>query len=161
MSKKLDCVGVLLITGQVQSFYRQMRDQKFLVPTFGGDFLGSETEIQASGPAIEGAVFPDTAVKPDFRTRYKERFGNDIQISFAANAYDVAVLIAENFGVAGAAELSNIEVLKRLRSAKPIQGAQRAFSYEEDPIYGPAFVSPLVVRSVQQGNIHDVKFVFE
>jgi branched-chain amino acid transport system substrate-binding protein len=153
--RNYDLLGVLLITGQVQSFYRQLNDQKINIPTFGADFHGSQTEIAASGPAIDGAVFPDLKVAPEFRSRYKAKFGNDIQIAFAANAYDVALLVAKLFGNGTSSSLTNQEILAALRGNTIISGAHSHFSYSNDNQHGPAYKTPLVIRRIEGAGIID------
>lgn len=153
--RSYDTLGVFLITGQVQSFYRQLHDQKISLPTFGADFHGSETEIIASGRAIDGAVFPDLKVAPEFRARYKAKFGNDIQVSFAANAYDVASLVADLFGKRDSSTLTNAEVLTALIGAQPVKGAHSHFAYVGSDAYGPAFKTPIVIRRIEGREIVD------
>lgn len=155
--KNFDMVGVLLITGQVRNFFRQMREQRVSLPTFGADFFGSATEIEASGEGIQGAIFPDLKVDPAFRKRYFNEFGNDIQIAFAANAYDVAALVAKNFAERAAGEISSEEVIARLNSAIPIKGAHSEFRYSESADAGAAFESPIIVRRVEGREIVDLE----
>ncbi len=155
-SGDFDAVGVFLISGQVSSFYRQFRDQGLKAKSFGADFLGSENEIAQSGPAIQGAVFPDLAVEDAFRKRYLEEFGNDIQIAFAANAYDVLALVAEVFSEEGSSDLSVTEIMNALRRADTIHGAHGTFQFKESEAYGPAFVAPTVIRKVAGKSIVEV-----
>lgn len=151
--KKFDGLAVFLISGQVRTFFKQMQGLDFKIPTFGEDSFGSKSEIEASGPLIEGAVFPDLAVKDQFHKRYLERFGDDVQVAFAANAYDVATLVAENFSDTEAPKLTSEQILERLKKAKPISGAHGAFKYENTPDYGPAFSSGMVLRKIENGGI--------
>jgi ABC-type branched-subunit amino acid transport system substrate-binding protein len=153
---RFDIVGVLLITGQVRNFFKQMREQRVSLPTFGGSFFGSVTEIEASGEGIQGAIFPDLKVDSDFRDRYLKEFGNDIQIAFAANAYDVAALVAKNFAAKGAGEMSPEDVMAKLRGATSIDGAHSQFRYSESTDAGAAFESPIVVRRVEGKGIVDL-----
>lgn len=153
--RNYDMIGVLLITGQVQNFYKQLNDQKVSLPTFGADFHGSKTEIVASGTAINGAVFPDLKVSPEFRSRYKARFGNDIQIAFAANAYDVGLLVAELFGNSRSSTLTNNEIITLLKGTSTITGAHTQFSFSKDGKYGPSFKTPLVIRRIEGAEIVD------
>jgi branched-chain amino acid transport system substrate-binding protein len=155
-SGKYDAIGVFLISGQVRTFFKQIREQKVLLPSFGADFLGSKTEIEASGPAIEGAIFPDLGVAPSFRKRYMERFGNDIQISFAANGYDVTALVARTFGVSKQGTLNPIDIVERLKTAPPVQGAHGGFSFRQSREFGAAFASTPVVREVRGDEILDL-----
>ena len=84
--KKIDALGVFLISGQVSSFYRQLAIQHLDIPTFSADFIDSRNEITSAGPSIDGAVFPTFDVVDSYRQQYETRYGNNIQIQFAANA---------------------------------------------------------------------------
>jgi ABC-type branched-subunit amino acid transport system substrate-binding protein len=152
-----DGIGVLLITGQVSSFFRQLQAQAVSLPSFGADFLGSKTEIEAAGSAINGAVFPDLGVTSAFRKRYLQTYGNDIQIAFAANAYDVASLVASTFANSPSGALSSEEVLEKMRKQPSLIGAHGSFVFQEDETNGPAFVSQLVLRKVVDGEIRDLQ----
>lgn len=158
-TKSFDCLGVLLISGQVQTFFKQLDAQKISIPAFGADFFGSKTEIEASGPGIEGAVFPDLKITEEFRQKYMKAYdGNDVQVSFAANAYDVAVTVAKVFGTRGSGALSSQEIITKLKNAPGLNGAHGSFIFEDSPEYGPAFVTPIVIRQVQNGGIVDLSF---
>ncbi len=89
-----DVVAVYLMPGAVSTFFRQARALKFAPAFFGGDTFESEAEIKGAGGAMEGAVYSDNIVLSDFRTRYVEKFGNDSQITYAANGYAFVELVA-------------------------------------------------------------------
>ena len=95
-SKHYDAVGVFLVTGQISAFYQQALQLKFNAPFFGTDFFESRAEVEKAGPAIQGTVYPSMNVSDDFRSRYVSAFGNDLQIAYAGNAYDAAVLTAQS-----------------------------------------------------------------
>ena len=156
-SESYDALGVLLITGQVRTFFKQLQSQAISLPTFGADFLGSKTEIEASGAGIEGAVFPDLGVTEAFRSRYRQTYGNDIQIAFAANAYDVASLVASAFSQTPAGTLTSAEVLSKLKNMPPLIGAHGSFVFEQSHDHGPAFVSEIIIRKIEGGEIHDLR----
>jgi ABC-type branched-subunit amino acid transport system substrate-binding protein len=152
-----DAVAVFLITGQVRSYFQQAESLGLKLPAFGADFFGSQTEIEASGVGIEGAVFPDLSVTKEFRNRYLQTYGNDIQISFAANAYDVATQVALLFSDSAASKLKPKEIIERLRTSPVLNGAHGSFAYENDKIYGPAFVSDIVLRQVRKKEIVNIQ----
>lgn len=155
--KKFDGLAIFLISGQVQTFFNQMHNQGFKVQTFGADFFGSKSEIKGSGPGMEGAVFPDLAVTEAFRDKYLKRFGNNVQISFAANAYDVGKLVLENFSETGASDFSSQAVLERLKNAKPVNGAHGTFEFKNHPKFGPAFYSGVTLRKISSGEAVDIR----
>jgi branched-chain amino acid transport system substrate-binding protein len=152
-----DALGVLLITGQVSTFFKQLQVQAISLPTFGADFFGSKTEIVAAGPGMNGAVFPDLGVTPAFRKRYYEIYGNDIQIAFAANAYDVASLVASAFVDTPSGKLTSKQVLEKLRMQPSLTGAHGSFVFQQDEMNGPAFVSQIILRTIVDGEIRDMR----
>ncbi len=152
-----DAVGVLLITGQVSTFFMQLQAQAISLPSFGADFFGSKTEIEAAGHGINGAVFPDLGVTTAFRKRYYEVYGNDIQIAFAANAYDVASLVASAFASMPSGKLTSEQVLDILRKQPSLAGAHGSFVFQQDDINGPAFVSQIILRTIVNGDIRDIR----
>lgn len=91
--KKFDAIGVFLISGQVSAFYRQMSSQGLSLPTFGTDFFESTTEIRNAAGGMEGAVYTHLGVGAAFRQSYLKKYGNDYQIAYAGNWYDIAVML--------------------------------------------------------------------
>ncbi len=160
---EVDPIGMYdVIDGQSESYGTSVIpsysfDQADVVVSFGADFLGSKTEIEASGAGIEGAVFPDLGVTEAFRSRYRQTYGNDIQIAFAANAYDVASLVASAFSQTPAGTLTSAEVLSKLKNMPPLIGAHGSFVFEQSHDHGPAFVSEIIIRKIEGGEIHDLR----
>ena len=148
-----DAVAVFLITGQVSSFFQQASGQGLKLPAYGADFFGSKTEITAAGAGIENAVFPDLAVTEEFRNKYMQTFGNDIQIAFAANAYDLATQVARTFSKVDRANLNADQIVQLLKSSSAFKGAHGDFKFENSSTYGPAFVSDIRLRKVEKGDI--------
>jgi branched-chain amino acid transport system substrate-binding protein len=156
-TRQYDALGVLLVTGQVQTFFKQLRAQAVSLPTFGADFFGSQAEIAASGEGIEGAVFPDIKVSAQFRKRYVEAFGSDVQIAFAANAYDVVTMVAREFSQPESHSLSAEQIVQQLKTSRPLaESAHGSFAIDLSSSYGPAFVSEIIMRKVQGGAIVDL-----
>jgi ABC-type branched-subunit amino acid transport system substrate-binding protein len=150
---KFDAIAVFLITGQVSSFFQQASAQGLNLPAYGADFFGSKTEVLAAGAGIEGAVFPDLAVTEEFRQKYIAAFGNDIQIAFAANAYDLSTQVAKTFSKVELSTLNAHEIIAYLKSSATLNAAHGTFKFENSPEYGPAFVSDIRLRKVVKGEI--------
>jgi ABC-type branched-subunit amino acid transport system substrate-binding protein len=149
--RKYDVVGVMLISGQISSFYRQMKAQDFARPSFGPDFLDSPSELSAAGPAAEGAFHPNFDVSEDFRSSYLATFGNEVQIAFAANAYDVANLVAELFGTRDANTLSGETIVDSIRAVRDYQGANGQMSVRKGDAGDFYFHYPLVIKEAKNG----------
>jgi ABC-type branched-subunit amino acid transport system substrate-binding protein len=90
---KYDTVGVFLGSGQIGQFYNQAGQQGLKIPTFGTDFFESQSDIDAAGKNIDGAVYANFDVSASFRSDYLTKFGNVSQIGYAGNGYDIATLL--------------------------------------------------------------------
>jgi ABC-type branched-subunit amino acid transport system substrate-binding protein len=151
-SRGCDIIGALLISGQVSSFYKQMKTQGVNLPSFGADFLDSPSELAAAGSAVEGAFHPNFDVMEDFRARYLAKYGNDVQIPFAANAFDVANIVAGLFGTAALREIPSGEVIvDKIRSTSEHVGANGALSVRRGPLGDYYFHYPLVIKEARGG----------
>lgn len=150
-SRRYDALGVMLISGQISSFYRQMKAQELALPTFGPDFLDSSSELSAAGPAVEGAFHPNVDVMADFRARYVAEFGNEAQIAFAANAYDVANLTAQLFGKVEKASLSADAIMDAIRDTRHYEGANGRMSVKQGEEGDFYFDYPLVIKEARMG----------
>jgi branched-chain amino acid transport system substrate-binding protein len=147
---KLDAIGVFLISGQVSVFYRQLNEQNLKIPTFGTDFFESTSEVQAAGVSIEGAIFANNAVDSDFKSVYKGRFGNDYQITSAANGYDFATLLCRDLPSKNPG-LSANDVLVHLKSVSS-KGKLGPYSYRNEE--GDKYIAfPIVIRKIVAGKI--------
>ena len=146
-----DAIGVYLLSGQVQALYRELGKLRFVRPSFGSDVFESRSEIEGSGPAIEGAVYPNIFVPNEFRDQYRTRFGKDSQMSYAYNSYVVGRWF---FGALGKGkDGTNYTVFERLRSV----AVGESVKLEYAP-HNVSFLSfPLVVRRVHTGNFEDVR----
>lgn len=149
-SSNFDAIGVFLISGQVSSFYRQLRDQKVALPTFGTDFFESTSEIKMAGAAMEAAVYPHLGVDKSFASRYVGKHGNDYQIAYAGNAYDIAVMIGTLFN--NAARLSADQIMDELRSSKTsLNGVTGPFKYRHTRDGDSYYEFPVQLKRIENG----------
>jgi branched-chain amino acid transport system substrate-binding protein len=152
-TKKFDAIGVFLLSGQLQNFYRQMEAQGLKLPSFGTEFLASSDEIKASGPAIEGALYPTCSVSSDFAQRYKKKHDTESRLSIAANAYDIMALTIREF--CNITETPSPEqVMERLKAAQPVLAAQQKYIFDNSPAYGERFIAPIEIRVVRGGRTY-------
>jgi branched-chain amino acid transport system substrate-binding protein len=145
-AKKFDAIGVFLISGQVSNFYRQLQSQSVTLPTFGTDFFESSTEIKLANGGMTGAVYPHLGVSESFRNDYVTRFGNDYQLAYAGNAYDMAVIIGRLFNSADS--LSSEQIMERLRSVQNQPGVGGVFSFSSSPHDDPHFQFPVMLKQI-------------
>jgi ABC-type branched-subunit amino acid transport system substrate-binding protein len=146
-----DALGVFLISGQVSTFYRQLKQQQVTTPTFGTDFFESPVEIQSAGGAMEGAVYPHLGISPQFEAQYKEKYKNDYQIAYAGNAYDLAVMLGSLFNSASSG-LSSEKILEALKSDKSsLVGVTGAAKYQHSSDGDSYFEFPIQLKRVENG----------
>jgi ABC-type branched-subunit amino acid transport system substrate-binding protein len=95
--KRLDCdvIGVLLYAGQVQTFYKNLKGYDIEKPTFGSDFMESRAEIKASGPSIQGAIYPHLSISDEYYRMYRDEYQSDSQVTSSGSAYDLAMILGE------------------------------------------------------------------
>jgi branched-chain amino acid transport system substrate-binding protein len=137
---KYDALGIYLLSGQIQRFYREAARIGFTPVTFGTDGFESREEVDASGKAIHGAIYPNLAVPADFQRRY---------------AYIVGLWIHSTFGSpVGSSDTKpdRESVRKALMAASFQGGATLAVS----PQNSTHIVFPLVVRQITQDGFRDV-----
>ena len=152
--KKYDAIGVFLISGQVSTFYRQLRDQKVTVPTFGTDFFECTTEIGLAGGGMEGSVYPHLGITDSFAREYVDRFGNDYQIAYAGNAYDMAVLIGTLFN-GEQAKPSPEQILSALKGPKSsLNGVAGSFHYQTSAERDSYYQFPMQLKVIQGDRFH-------
>lgn len=153
-SSNYDVIGVLLISGQISQFYRQAAEQKLTLPTFGADFFESTTEIAQAKGAMEGGVYAHFDVNDKFRRQYINKFGNDVQLAYAGNGYDMSVLIAK--AAAKKPDDSN-GVMNVLRLKEPQQGVEGIFRYRETEEGGAYYEFPVFIKQIQGSGFKVVK----
>lgn len=147
--KKFDVLGVFLITGQVSQFYRQARALNLMAQTFGSSPFENLMEIRQAGGLMDGAVFPGPEISPDFKRRYVAEYGNDVQLAWAANAYDFSVLsgtITSQW--AKAAPFTGLELLSEFKKISRYEGVEGLLEYKEDLTRGSGFEFPVVMKKI-------------
>lgn len=147
-SSNYDVVGVFLLSGQIGRFYRQFASQGLTVPTFGTDFFESATEVASSQGAMEGAVYAQLGVSPDFRETYQKRYGNDLQIAYAGNAYDIVNLLAKTLGDGGSSKSAE-EIVAALKNSRPRVGVGGPFRYRSTKDGGAYFEFPIYMKEIR------------
>lgn len=151
-SQGFDAIGVFLISGQVSTFYRQLQDLHFEVPTFGTDFFESATEIKMANGAMEGAVYTHLGITPIFESQYVAKYKNDYQIAYAGNAYDIAMMIGTLFN-SDQERLSTEKILKELQSSRSsLIGATGASKYRHTEDGDSYFEFPIQLKRVEKGH---------
>ncbi len=153
---QFDILGVYLISPQVSRFYRQASEQEFRPRSFGTTVFESKAVIKDSLGLMNGAVYSHISATEEFRERYVRKFGDDIQLSYAANAYDFATLVGRLFGRLES-RIDAEGILKAFQREEPGVGASGAREFVSTASLGNFFRFPVVVRRVQGEKIVDAK----
>jgi branched-chain amino acid transport system substrate-binding protein len=155
-SKKYDYIGVFLISGQISSFYKQLRQQGVKTPTFGTDFFESSTEIKLAEGGMEGAIYPHLGVDPEFYSKYVAKYNNDYQIAYAGNAYDMAIVMGNLFSDSGSLNLSSAEIIDKFKTVSNVSGIGGVFSFMNTPENGPHFHYDVQLKIIENGKIKEI-----
>ena len=141
-----DILGVFLGSGQIGQFYNQAGTLGLKMPTLGTDFFESQSDIDAAGKNIDGAVYANYEVSSNFRNEYQSKFGNVSQISYAGNGYDIAMALAKM-------NLSTKDsILSGFKGLKNYNGVLGSYNYIESA--GDRYVfSPVYMKVIQGGTI--------
>jgi branched-chain amino acid transport system substrate-binding protein len=148
-NSKPDAVGVFVSVGQVASFYRQRRQLEMDIPTFGTNLFESVSEIEASGSTMDGALFANNEIHPDYISRFKQKFGHASQLAFGAPAYEFARALGTIIATASH-RLSGAEFLNALENLPEQKGlAAGPYVFRNTPEAGKFFDFPLVVKEIR------------
>lgn len=154
-SRSFDILGLYLISPQVGLFFKQAHELGFRPKAFGATPFESRGVIASAWSLMDGAVYTHNAVVADFTKRYVSRFKNDMQLAYAANAYDfvgvTGSLLSERTDFS-----SPTAILASYSSVKPGSGASGAYRFVDSPENGRHFEFDIVVRKIQAGNSEEV-----
>jgi len=154
-SRSFDILGVYLSSPQVRQFFRQAAELNFRPRAFGATPFESSIVIADSLPYMEGAVYTHNAVTDWFRDKYVSRYANDMQLAYAANAYDFAVLTSRLFG-SGDRVLTPLEVISAYSDAQSQNAASGAYHFVDSAAEGKHFEFDIVVRRITAGRAEEV-----
>lgn len=150
--KQFDAIGIFLLTGQIGTLFQRMTTYGISAPTFGSDVFGQVDEMRKAGPAARGGVFAIFQATKSFSDRYYERFGDRLQLHYAANSYDLAKLIYNQLAH-GDGSRSADAIMSRLQNVKVHDGALGTFRYVDEADLrmenpGRRFVFPVVMKEI-------------
>jgi ABC-type branched-subunit amino acid transport system substrate-binding protein len=155
-SKKVDAVGVFLVTGQVSQFFRQARDLHYQVLFFGASTFENKNEIAQAQGMMEGAVFPALDVDNGFRARYMKRFGDEVQLGWAANAYDFAMLSALRKDKLKDQVIKGGDIFEEYRDLKEYHGVEGMLIFKENAAGENEIHFPLVLKKIKGAGFETV-----
>lgn len=144
---EFDSIGVFLFGNQIPTFYKQAKDLKINLPTFGTDFFESQSLVEASGDAMEGKTFAALSVDEKFTQLYKSQYHTVSQLSFAAAAHEFAQLVGELFNESSS--LRGKELINTLSRVSNRKGsATDMYSFKEDVLNGKYFQFPIAMKEI-------------
>lgn len=148
---QLDILGVFLVQGQLSKFYTQANTYGLKLPTFGTDVFESQNELINAGKYMNGAVYALNDFSDSFKQQYKARFGNIGQLSYAANAYDIATILMTK------TNFKNREsILFSIKSASDYDGVAGIYKYMSTS--DDRFLSaPVVLKTISNSDINSGK----
>lgn len=149
--KNYDAIAVFLMSGQVGQFYKQMKQQKLNLPSYGTDFFESKTEIQQSGGAMEGAYYTHLGVSEDFRKQYVARFGNDLQLAYAGNGYDIANIAAN------AIKAKKAKLITSLKDVKSYRGVSGIANFKNTADGGAFYEFPVRLKQISGESFKEIR----
>ncbi len=145
----IDILAVYLFPGQVSTAYKTMRNMGLSIPTFGTDIFESANEVHQSQGTMNGAKYPNLDMPEDFRARYIEKFGNDLQISYAYNAYTTAKFLLSNVKELEQAKQKSVDLKDELIRLHSFE-SEKLFLLKSDGEYGYYFSYPMVFKEVRE-----------
>jgi ABC-type branched-subunit amino acid transport system substrate-binding protein len=146
---KPERVGVFLLPDQLVTFMRQARASGVTAEIFGSDVCETAAGIEGARQLLEGCIYPDNEVSPEFRSTYQARFHNQSQLTFAGVAYDMSTLLASYLG--SNPNATSAEILSALSQVRSRSGILGTFSFKDDPKFGRFFEYPVAVKTIRNG----------
>lgn len=89
-------------------------------------------------------------MSPSFRIKYKQKFGNEAQLTFAGSAYEMALLLGQ---VYNDKKVTNADdLIKAFAEVRDRAGVLGTYSFVDDKTFGKFFDFPVVVKRVVGSN---------
>jgi branched-chain amino acid transport system substrate-binding protein len=146
---KANRIGVFLLAEQLSTFMRQAREGGLTAEIFGADLCETAAKIEGSEKYLEGCIYPDNEVSAEFRSKYRAKYGNESQLTFAGAAYDMSTLLAEY--LSAHPNSSPSQMLAALSQIRNREGVLGRFSFRDDPAFGKFYEYPVTVKKIVNG----------
>lgn len=150
-----DSLGVFLSPAQLIPFFKQANELHVMNPIFGSTSFESKAVVTEARQLMNGAVYAHVTVDPAWHERYLKRFGNDIQVSYAAVAYDTLVTIARII-TSQKAGVSGHLVLESLASLPEQHGASGKFVATSSAEHGRYINFEVALKKIVNGMVEAV-----
>ena len=146
--KKFDVLGLYLTPPQIINFYKNAKEQKLQVSTFGSTPFESKRLVSQTNNAIVGSFYEHNDTSDKFHQRYLAKFQKDDQVGWAANAYDVVNLVGEI--ALNNKKINGFQILELLRKAQTQQGAGGEYKVDYLEGVGSFFNYRIVIKSISK-----------
>jgi len=145
-TKKTRPTGIFLAPEQLIEFLKQAQELNFHTLFFGTDLFETAAETAPDSSIFQGCLYPDNEVSVAFRERYRQNFGQTAQITFAASAYEMAILFGERLSVAQT--FNPITLVSELVSVHNRSSVMGEYNFRRDPELGMFFEFPVQVKKI-------------
>jgi branched-chain amino acid transport system substrate-binding protein len=142
-------IGVFLQPDQLATFMRQAREGGVSAEIFGSDICETAASIESGQKNLEGCVYPDNEVSAEFRVKYRAKYGNEAQLTFAGAAYDMSSLLADY--LSKHPKPNSHEIIEALSQVRDRKGVLGRFSFKDDPSFGKFYEYPVAVKKIVNG----------
>ncbi len=153
-SKQYDLLGLFIGEDQVPLFLSRMGAVRLNSPLFGTHSFGGKDAILATQRHSDGAFFAANYVDENFHKQYLSLFNGDIQITWAANAYDFAMLTADLFAEQKDKPTAE-QIIAAYQSVKNKTGVTGTYNFVSDAAHGTGFVFPVVMKTITKSGVEE------
>ncbi len=140
-------IGLFMFPDQLIAFLRQARELGMSASYFGIDLCETAATLTGGNGLLDGCIYSDNDVSPDFREKYRLEFGDETLLTFAGSAYDISILVGELYEDSG--DFSPLDFMMRLQKISERVGVLGSFSYRDSPSIGKFFEYPIHVKKVK------------
>lgn len=150
-----DYLGVFLAPGQLLPFFKQANELGIKNPIFGSTSFESKSVITEARELMNGAVYAHVGVDAIWKENYLKRFGNDIQVSYAAVAYDTILTILRIIKQKNG-ELSGKSVIETLASVPEQEGVAGKFRATSSVKDGRYIEFDVQLKKIVNGTVQNI-----
>jgi ABC-type branched-subunit amino acid transport system substrate-binding protein len=151
-----DYAGAFLAPAQLVPFFKQANELHVTNPIFGSTSFESKTVAAEGKGLINGAIYAHVNIDPKWQSEYFAKFGNTIQVSYAAVAYDTIIAIAKTVAELGKSA-TGMAVLESLSKLPAQHGAAGKFFATESEEHGRYVAFEVALKKMENGDIHVVQ----
>ena len=148
-------LGVYVSPTQAREFFRQAAQLNFKPSVFGATTFESKAALSDVLEHMEGAVFTHNAVTERFEQRYVARYATDVQLAYAANAYDFAMLTGRRLSRIFS-PTTPAQIIDAYCQPGQHEGAAGPYHFADSVEQGGRFEFDIVVKRISQGKFREI-----